>query len=239
MHNGMVYYVHTDHLGTPRVFTDPDTKQVVWRWDGDPFGTTEPNSDPDGDGIQVSYSLRFPGQYSDSESGLYYNWYRHYDPTFSRYVTSDPIGYLGGPNSYWYAAASPVVWFDPLGLVKRGRNLIRGPRPGPNDFRYYGHWCGPGWTGGNWGTWEDVLRGSMPIKPPMDPLDSCCEEHDKRYAGCRKNFGCETNEQAECFRRADRNLSRCASNTRNGGVWRWGLKNIMRSRSPDPESCCL
>ncbi|RNG18204.1 hypothetical protein EEJ42_27590 [Streptomyces botrytidirepellens] len=29
-------------------------------------------------------SLRFPGQYADPETGLYYNYFRHYDPETAR-----------------------------------------------------------------------------------------------------------------------------------------------------------
>jgi RHS repeat-associated protein len=31
--------------------------------------------------------LRFPGQYFDPETGLHYNFFRHYDPETARYLT--------------------------------------------------------------------------------------------------------------------------------------------------------
>jgi RHS repeat-associated protein len=111
-----IYYVHADHLGTPRRITRPSDSAIVWRWDSDPFGTDAPDQDPDGDSTQFAYNLRFPGQYFDAESGLSYNYFRDYDAVVGRYAQSDPIGLRGGLNTYGYAKANPIRWIDPLGL---------------------------------------------------------------------------------------------------------------------------
>ena len=34
---------------------------------------------------------RFPGQWFQLETGLAYNWHRHYDPTLGRYIQPDPL----------------------------------------------------------------------------------------------------------------------------------------------------
>lgn len=114
-----IYYVHTDHLNTPRKVTRPDDNLLVWRWDSDPFGGTLPDENPEGAGT-FRYNLRFPGQYYDGESGLHYNYFRDFDPQVGRYVESDPIGQLGGLNVYEYAEGNPLLLIDPLGLKTCG-----------------------------------------------------------------------------------------------------------------------
>ena len=134
------YYVHTDHLGTPRIITDGNT--IIWRWESDPFGTTPAQEDPDGDLTSFTYDYRFPGQYYDDETGLHYNYVRDYNPSIGRYTQSDPvdvrdhvlnffadkqaahrlgISALRSPaiplelNTYSYVAGNPIRWSDPTG----------------------------------------------------------------------------------------------------------------------------
>lgn len=110
-----IYYIHPDHLGTPRQITDSQNR-IVWRWDSvEPFGTELPNEDPDGDGVKFEFNLRFPGQYYDKETGRHYNWFRDYDPGTGRYTTSDPIGLMGGNNRWTYVDGNPVAFTDPTG----------------------------------------------------------------------------------------------------------------------------
>jgi RHS repeat-associated protein len=61
-------------------------------------------------------NIRFPGQYHDRATGLYYNQFRYYRPDLGRYLTPDPIGLAGGINLYSYAAQNPINYTDPLGL---------------------------------------------------------------------------------------------------------------------------
>lgn len=113
--NGNVYYIHTDQLNTPRAISDQSSASV-WKWDSDPFASTPPNESPVNPTL-FSFSLRFPGQVSDRETNLYYNYFRDYDPNLGRYLESDPIGLAGGMNSYLYAEAAPTSTIDIWGLA--------------------------------------------------------------------------------------------------------------------------
>ncbi|MFJ2267432.1 RHS repeat-associated core domain-containing protein, partial [Streptomyces sp. NPDC087849] len=65
----------------------------------------------------IAYTpLRFPGQYFDPETGLHYNFHRHYDPETARYLSVDPLGIAPSPNSGAYVE-NPHTGADPFGLA--------------------------------------------------------------------------------------------------------------------------
>jgi RHS repeat-associated protein len=109
------YFIHTDHLNTPRLVADA-TGTTVWRWDqSEPFGVNVPDENPSGLGA-FNLPLRLPGQYYDKESALHQNMSRDYDPSLGRYTRSDPLGLAAGPNNYSYVNSDPMSLIDPLGL---------------------------------------------------------------------------------------------------------------------------
>ncbi|MES2669162.1 MAG: RHS repeat-associated core domain-containing protein [Pseudomonadota bacterium] len=116
--NARLKYVESDQLGTPRAIIDPARQVAIWRWDEmkEGFGDHAPEVDPDGDSENLVFDLRFPGQRYDQASGLHYNYFREYDPTTGRYTQSDPIGLLGGLNTYAYVGGNPLSMIDPQGL---------------------------------------------------------------------------------------------------------------------------
>ena len=110
-----IYFIHADHLNTPRLIVDQNNTPV-WRWDAvHAFGSNMPYEDPDGNGQLFEYNLRFPGQYFDKETNLHYNHFRYYEPETGRYLTPDPIGLAGGLNVYGYALQNPLSFTDPTG----------------------------------------------------------------------------------------------------------------------------
>jgi len=188
-------YLHTDHLNTPRKATD-ENGTIVWRWDSDGFGYVQPDRDPDGDGKKQYVRLRFAGQYQDAETGLFYNYFRYYDPYTGRYVTSDPIGLEGGINTYGYVEGNPLKLVDPLGLLggcptgmapgagglcsptkfrdpANSANMAAGLSYDPNTNNPYGPFgplCGP--------------EGSILATWIPDIVPKACRKHDDCYSKC-------------------------------------------------------
>ncbi|QGM44960.1 RHS repeat domain-containing protein [Methylocystis heyeri] len=116
--------VHTDHLGRPVLMI---STAGAWVWNAiyNPFGA-------------VSYiwsspavmDIRFPGQWFQLETGLAYNWHRHYDPSLGRYIQPDPLGLTAlmsdGPSVYGYVGGNPLAKVDPRGTQEVGVCVIGG-----------------------------------------------------------------------------------------------------------------
>jgi RHS repeat-associated protein len=104
------YGIVTDHLGTPKVLLD-EAGELVWKAELDVYGAAR------ADVMRTGCPWRWPGQYEDEETGLYYNRFRYYEPKGGRYISQDPIGLLGGIDGYGYVK-DPLKLLDPLGLTE-------------------------------------------------------------------------------------------------------------------------
>lgn len=102
------YGVVTDHLGTPLAMFD-EAGEIAWKAQLDVYGAAQT------DVMRTPCPWRWPGQYEDEETGLFYNRCRYYDPLSQRYISCDPIGLSGGARPYRYPF-NPFVQSDPLGL---------------------------------------------------------------------------------------------------------------------------
>ncbi|HSC69488.1 MAG TPA: DUF6531 domain-containing protein [Cellvibrio sp.] len=107
------YSIITDHLGTPNTVFDKDGKQV-WSADISVWGELRNLQ-----GDRNFCPFRYPGQYEDTETGLYYNRFRYYDPEAGRYVSQDPIRWVAGIELYNYVN-DPLFNTDELGLIQGG-----------------------------------------------------------------------------------------------------------------------
>ncbi|MGW3630741.1 putative T7SS-secreted protein [Streptomyces sp. NPDC005122] len=106
------FAIATDLVGTPTELID-ESGGIAWRSRSTLWGATAWARDG------VTYTpLRFPGQYYDSETGLHYNLFRHYDPQTGRYTSPDPLGLAPAPNPVGYVD-NPLTGCDPLGLMPK------------------------------------------------------------------------------------------------------------------------
>ncbi|MGD6745400.1 DUF6531 domain-containing protein [Streptomyces sp. BH106] len=104
------FAIVTDLVGTPTELVD-EQGDIAWRSRTTLWGTTARNRD-----ATAVTPLRFPGQYEDPETGLYYNYFRHYDPETGRYTSPDPLGLEPAPNPVTYVN-NPHTVTDVLGLA--------------------------------------------------------------------------------------------------------------------------
>ncbi|WP_394834567.1 DUF6531 domain-containing protein [Pendulispora rubella] len=107
--DGKKYSIVTDFVGTPSEMFD-EGGELAWKAQLDIYGVARIEQ-----GVVDDCPWRWPGQYEDVETGLYYNRFRYYDPERGDYISQDPIALTGGPRPYGYAS-DPLIWIDPLGL---------------------------------------------------------------------------------------------------------------------------
>jgi RHS repeat-associated protein len=164
----------------------------------------------------ITNRFQYTAREFDSESGLYYYRARYYDSLIGRFTSEDPLRFHGGLNYYRYVFNHAVNYRDPDGLQCDFFQPFDGhygqpvapPAIGgfpflPGGFFYYGNWGGPGWTGGQLTSYENLTQAQRSkLAPPTDEQDVCYMNHDVCYAKARCNYaGCNraiTKAQGSC-----------------------------------------
>jgi RHS repeat-associated protein len=108
LHDGKMDILLFDQIGTVTEAFD-ETGALSWAADSTAFGYLRAETGA------LPQPIRALGQYHDRETGLYYNWFRHYSPILGRYISADPVGYRYSQNPYWYSS-NPHSWVDYDGL---------------------------------------------------------------------------------------------------------------------------
>jgi RHS repeat-associated protein len=133
---GAVTYYLADHLGSI-VQTTNTAGQVTLSREYDPYGKLLSGS--------ASGGYAFTGREWDPDIGLYYYRARFYEPTLARFLSTDPLGIIGGTNPYAYVENAPTRFIDPTGL----QLVVPGPPPPPDPP-----------VGCSAGPWKFVRQGS-------------------------------------------------------------------------------
>lgn len=191
-----LYFVHTDHLGTPQVVTDKN-QNVVWKGEYTPFGEVKEVVNT------LEQNVRFPGQYFDQETGLHYNYFRDYDTSIGRYLQSDPIGLEGGINTYAYALGNPIMNIDFFGLrtevtiwhpVGYGGSSFGHVSVDVNGTAYsygdHGMWSGSATDYFNKNDFRDGQGVVVPLTPDQEvKLQQCLSKDHGEYNAVSNNCG--------------------------------------------------
>lgn len=123
-----IYYLHDANFNVVGVIdAGQSSKPVVERYAYSPYGeVTVLNADfgrdideTGGDGkSDIGNEFLYTGRRLDPETGLQYSRYRYYGAELGRFLTRDPIGYLGGKDLYAYVGGMPTGYVDPLGTYE-------------------------------------------------------------------------------------------------------------------------
>ena len=85
----------------------------------------------------MTINLRYPGQYYDRETGLFYNWNRYYDPSTGRYDSVDPVS--AGEHVTIAFTQAQVSQILPLTGLGAGSPFSLNPMQMPSEFGTYSY----------------------------------------------------------------------------------------------------
>jgi RHS repeat-associated protein len=216
--NSRIYLTDALNSVIAQLADEPATTGTVTNSYGySPYG--EANTvGPDASGNPIQYTSR-----ENDGTGLNYYRARYYDAVLKRFVSSDPIGLKGGPNTYGYVGANPLSYTDPSGntAVALGGGatiLVVGcllndacrhaaadllfPKPKPTNFD------------------PEYVPGKWDPNPPKDPPRSDPWPKDDKDFCIRLYEKCDT-EQWDGIGSCEVCLGICIA--RGGGDWPFNL----------------
>ena len=138
-------------------------------------------------------NLRYPGQWTDAETLLNYNYFRDYESSVGRYIESDPIGLRGDISTYGYVVGNPHSAKDSSGLA----------------IWICGRGAFGGWLGNHAYIWDDKNSRCCGINHRHDPLTSC-KEKGPSSDSCMLIGNSDGKEEE---------VISCCQKTGNNGVW--------------------
>jgi RHS repeat-associated protein len=109
LRNGTTSYYEADGLNSITSLTDA-TGALAQTYTLDSFGNQTASSG------SLTNPYRYTGREFDSETGLYYMRARDFDPSSGRFLSEDPLEFMGERNFYRYALNNPTNYVDPTGL---------------------------------------------------------------------------------------------------------------------------
>jgi RHS repeat-associated protein len=138
------------------------------------------------------WETRYDNYRFDSESNFYQVRNRYLHSTLGRWLARDPIEYDGGINLYAYVKNAAVNLVDPNGLGQ-----------------ICGNYCGGNYCGGKPTPGKKPCDYTCPTCGPTDPLDACCQAHDKCYDCVENKTHCIPGTVTTKKRQCDDALCKC------------------------------
>lgn len=143
------FFTRTDGVGSRALLPDA-LGSTVALGDGTGALQTQYTYEPFGFVSQTGSASTSSYKYTareDDGTGLSYYRARYYSPRMGRFVSEDPIGFLGRDvNLYGYVRNNPVLLRDPMGLLTLGQGSLLG--------------CGIGGVGGGLGARKNIAFGA-------------------------------------------------------------------------------
>jgi RHS repeat-associated protein len=168
--NGAKYSIVSDYLGTPtEMYTEAGV--LAWKAQLDLYGVPSVEV-----GTRADCPWRWPGQYEDEETGLYYNRFRYYDTGRGGYLSQDPIGLRGGLVPYGYVE-DPLAQTDVFGLSSAGMspqiNAADLIDKTPDEIRQFADKIGLVPFGSSVGRkWKDPITGKQRLRLDDGHIDT-------------------------------------------------------------------